>query len=140
MAKITKHIARSVQERANGCCEYCRSSEWLTGQRFHIDHIVPQSKGGSDELDNLCLACPGCNGSKLNRLLAFDSESGENVPLFHPRLQQWLAHFIWDAHGTHILRITATGRATVVALKMNRSLSVAVRSEWVRINRHPPEE
>jgi 5-methylcytosine-specific restriction endonuclease McrA len=28
---------------------------------FHIDHIVPVSRGGSNRDDNLCVACAPCN-------------------------------------------------------------------------------
>lgn len=30
----------------------------------HIDHIVPKSDGGDDDIDNLALACPFCNFAK----------------------------------------------------------------------------
>lgn len=56
-------------------CWYCgRSgqyySTWYKRQPFHdglhIDHIVPVSCGGTDDLDNLALACPPCNRAKSN--------------------------------------------------------------------------
>lgn len=28
---------------------------------YHVDHVVPLSKGGTHTLDNLCIACPTCN-------------------------------------------------------------------------------
>ena len=37
-------------------------------KEFHVDHIVPISKGGSEwELDNLELSCPECNLKKGTR-------------------------------------------------------------------------
>jgi len=46
------------------CCWWCGcSSEKLT-----IDHLKPRSKGGSDSLENLRLACFPCNNSRGNSL------------------------------------------------------------------------
>lgn len=44
-------------------CIYCGSSKKLS-----IEHMVPVSRGGTNEFDNLALACLWCNTSKLNRL------------------------------------------------------------------------
>lgn len=137
-SKVSSRRAQMVRKRADHRCEYCLASEWLMGQLCHIDHIVPRAKDGSSKLDNLCLACAACNGSKLDRTHAFDPETGELVRLFHPREQEWYEHFAWSSDGTHILGITACGRATVELLRLNRPLSVAVRAHWVSIHRHPP--
>lgn len=40
------------------CC-YCGSKD-----RIHIDHLIPQIKGGQDGTDNLVWACRSCNSSK----------------------------------------------------------------------------
>ncbi|MBN3922124.1 HNH endonuclease [Nostoc sp. NMS4] len=42
-----------VRERAKYLCEYCHSPERSSSDRFTIDHLVPQSLGGSDADDNL---------------------------------------------------------------------------------------
>lgn len=42
-------------------CVFCGASENLT-----IDHIVPVSRGGTDDIDNLQAACRRCNSSKGN--------------------------------------------------------------------------
>lgn len=28
---------------------------------YHVDHVIPLSKGGTHTVDNLCIACPSCN-------------------------------------------------------------------------------
>lgn len=42
-------------------CAYCRKS---IAKEYHVDHIVPVSKGGSNFPDNLQLLCPSCNLKK----------------------------------------------------------------------------
>jgi len=61
---IAVSVRQMVAERANWRCEYCQSPEDLAPQSFTLEHIVPSSQGGSDDLDNLAYACQGCNSSK----------------------------------------------------------------------------
>ena len=82
----------SVRARAQARCQYCRMHESLQGATFHIEHVIPQSKGGSSDLENLVLACPGCNLHKASRITAIDPETGEETRLFHP-LELWPEHF-----------------------------------------------
>lgn len=54
-----------------GRCLYCgmrvgRGKDW--DQRWHIDHFIPISRGGSNFPDNLVLACSGCNLSKHDKM------------------------------------------------------------------------
>ena len=137
--KIPDRLAKLIRERANYRCEYCGASEWLSGQLCQIDHIIARARGGATVADNLCLACAACNGSKLDRIEGEDPQSGEMVALFNPRTQQWQDHFAWSVDGTRIEGQTACGRATIILLKLNRPLSVAVRAHWVSIKRHPPQ-
>jgi hypothetical protein len=106
--------------------------------RLQIDHIQPLAKGGNNTEDNLCLACELCNQYKWTQTEAIDSESGELVSLFNPRLQKWQEHFTWSPEGTEIIGITSCGRATIVALRFNNNLAVIVRKNWVKAGWHPP--
>lgn len=117
--RIPKYLANLIRNRARHSCEFCQSSEWLTGQHCQIDHIIPRCRGGVTEPENLCLACVACNSFKLDQTHAADPESGEIVALFNPRQHEWNNHFVWSDNVTHIIGLTACGRATIVALKMN---------------------
>ena len=90
--------------------------------------------------DNLCLACAACNGYKRASAHATDPESGEQVALFDPRQQRWHEHFAWSEDGTLIVGLTACGRATAAALRLNHPLIVAARSIWIDTGRHPPKD
>jgi len=49
-------------------------------------------------------------------------------------------HFAWSADGTLILGRTRTGRATVLALKLNDPSIVMSCSFWVSLGIHPPAD
>ena len=49
----------------NNCCAYCDISFLIT--KIHADHIVPISKGGTSNIDNIIPACSHCNLSKGNK-------------------------------------------------------------------------
>ncbi len=40
--RITAQQRRAVVERAQGCCEYCRSQQRFAMQAFSVEHIVPR--------------------------------------------------------------------------------------------------
>lgn len=132
-------MRRTVIARSQGICEYCRSRADHSAGVFAVEHIVPISRGGSDTLDNLALACSGCNGHKYDKVEALDPTTKQIVLLFHPRLQEWNEHFEWSEDYAEIIGSTATGRATVAALRMNRSGLVNLRRALFVLGKHPPE-
>ena len=97
----------------------------LQGATFHIEHVTPRSRGGSSELDNLAWACPGCNLGKADRVAASDPQTNRSAQLFNPRRDAWAEHFLWKKH--EIMPLTATGRATVSALDLNRPRRILIR-------------
>lgn len=136
--RITERQKRTVAERADDCCEYCYSQARFSADSFSIEHIIPRSKGGTDHLDNLALACQGCNNRKYSDIDAIDPVSGERVPLFHPRQHQWKDHFAWNDDFTIVIGLTPTGRATIEKLSLNRDGVVNLRYVLRSIGAHPP--
>jgi hypothetical protein len=128
-----------VNERAKGCCEYCMSQEKYASQAFSIEHIHPEALGGSHDLENLALACQGCNNYKYTKVKAIDPESGQIVDLFNPRQDLWVEHFSWNENFTVIIGISSKGRATVSTLRMNRDFLINQRILFRQHNIHPPE-
>jgi hypothetical protein len=102
-----------VVARAGGACEYCRLIEAACGVTFHLEHVVPRSRGGQTLLGNLALACPGCNLAKADQATAPD-RAGTLQPLFNPRAFEpatlgWHLYFSLDRRSGLILPRTAMG-------------------------------
>ena len=107
---------------------------------MELEHIVPEARGGSTEEANLWLACSPCNSHKADRTTALDPLSGQRVDLFDPRRQKWVDHFTWVDGSSRIFGLTATGRATIEALKLNRAPLVRARRRWASVGWHPPND
>jgi hypothetical protein len=135
-----KELKRLVEERARGCCEYCRSQLRFAMQPFSAEHIEPHSRAGETTLDNLALSCQGCNNHKYTRTQAVDPITGGLVALYHPRRQRWADHVAWSSDFTLIVGLTPTGRATVEALRLNRPGLVNLRRVLYAAGEHPPPE
>lgn len=60
--RIPPEIRWAVWERDNFICQHCGARQYLS-----IDHIVPESRGGTLALDNLQTLCKSCNSSKGDR-------------------------------------------------------------------------
>lgn len=137
--RVPARLKQAVIERAHACCEYCTSLARYSMSPFAIDHILHLSRGGQTELGNLALVCQGCNGSKYNKITALDPITNREVSLFHPRRQQWRDHFAWNESCTYMIGLTPTGRATIVALQLNRSELVNLREVLYTVGDQPPE-
>ena len=108
----------------------------LQGATFHLEHVVPESLGGSSEIDNLALACPSCNLHKADRLFVELVGEDKMVPLFNPRRDLWTVHFEWDDY--QIAGKTAIGKATISALYLNHERRVKIRMAEQLFGLFPP--
>lgn len=135
---VPVELARRVRAAARDRCGYCQSPQHLLLGPLQIEHLVPRSRGGLTEEDNLWLSCPLCNNYKGDRISAIDPATGQEWPLFSPRAHRWSEHFRWSEDGLRVVGLTPIGRATVAALHLDDDPdALTVRSYWVLAGWHP---
>ncbi len=73
-------VRQIIYARCNVLCQICkrahtdnpklisRYKERYFGPNYHIDHIVPYSRGGKNHIDNYQLLCGHCNRTKSNKI------------------------------------------------------------------------
>lgn len=66
--KLSVGIRGKLLELQKGCCTICKNKLVLTGERkYHLDHIVPIARGGTNYDENIQLLCFDCNVSKSDK-------------------------------------------------------------------------
>ncbi|GBO55581.1 hypothetical protein APA_3732 [Pseudanabaena sp. lw0831] len=138
MSSIPMAIRQQVISEAEHRCEYCLTSSRLIGMPLVIDHIMPKSLGGGDERENIAASCYRCNEFKGARIQGVDPETDELTMFFNPRKKLWIEHFAWINGATQVIGVTATGRVTATALRVNNEYIVATRGIWAARGWHPP--
>ena len=61
--KYLSTLRNQIYLRDNYTCKYCK----IAGGILEIDHVIPYSKGGSNEIENLVTACRKCNRQKKDK-------------------------------------------------------------------------
>ncbi|OKH18567.1 HNH endonuclease [[Limnothrix rosea] IAM M-220] len=130
---LDKELRQTVRERADYLCEYCHSPEKLSASRFTIDHLIPRSLGGTDDLENLALACRRCNERRYNFVAGVDPKNKEITPIYQPRLYQWSDHFCWENQGALIRGVLNDERYPA------EDSIQATRKLWIAAGWHPPQ-
>lgn len=59
---VSKRLRFEVLKRDNHTCRYCGRS--VPDVKLTVDHVVPETLGGSDDPSNLVAACAACNAGK----------------------------------------------------------------------------
>lgn len=62
---FTSQEVRVLYVKQKGRCFYCDCD---LGDKYHRDHYIPVSKGGSNYIENIRLSCAACNLSKHNKI------------------------------------------------------------------------
>ncbi len=71
------HTAAEIDQMIadqDGLCAYCETP--LTDD-YHVEHMVPLSRGGRNDWTNLAIACPLCNRSKGTKTVEEFMENGQ---------------------------------------------------------------
>lgn len=72
---ISKGTRFEVFQRDNHTCQYCGRKP--PDVELEIDHLIPVSKGGTDDFENLVTSCLDCNRGKSDKLIEFSTEREE---------------------------------------------------------------
>lgn len=117
---------RLVRARAQNRCEYCGLHQDDSPLiPLQVEHVLPKKHAGSDDFENLAIACIDCNLHKGTNIAGLDPETRKLTPLYNPRIQDWDEHFVWieaEIHG-----LTPTGRVTVQVLDLNGADRIELR-------------
>ncbi len=84
-------------------CAYCSKMD----TPFEVDHILPRSRGGSNRISNLCLACHACNQQKGDQTAA---EFG------HPQVEAQAKRPLKDAAAVNATRFKVVEALRVLGL------------------------
>ena len=60
-----KKLRTDLWHKQNGLCCYC--GKFVKKSEATLEHRVARSLGGTDDLDNLAMACQPCNSRKSGR-------------------------------------------------------------------------
>ena len=131
--RISNPLRGLVASRANERCEYCQYPEQFSPSSFQVEHIVPRSRGGLTEPNNLALACSHCNAHKATRENGTDPLTGTDVRLFNPRIDDWTVHFLLNRETGEIEGQTSIGRTTVEILLMNAEQPIRARRNLIKL-------
>lgn len=87
-SSIPDTVRAKVSTQAEARCGYCLTRQDYIPLSLEIEHIVPKSKEGTNDEENLWLACRMCNYFKSNHTHGQDPLTGRRARLFNPRKQR----------------------------------------------------
>jgi 5-methylcytosine-specific restriction endonuclease McrA len=119
--EIREYLLEKYQRK----CVYCRKKDIP----LEVEHIIPKSRGGTNRVDNLTIACHGCNQAKGNKTAA---EFG------HPHVQAQVKKTLKDA-----AVVTATRWKVFEVIKsteLDVECGTGARTKMNRINMNLPKD
>lgn len=92
--QIPETLRGAVWAKSNGVCAYCKIT-MDTRKQFTVDHVIPVSRGGTDDPDNLVACCKSCNSKKHDRdVELFLSAAGKPLEATTMRLTDDARHLL----------------------------------------------
>ncbi|MGB9886265.1 MAG: RNA-guided endonuclease IscB [Moorellales bacterium] len=138
-------VRKYLLEKWGRRCAYCGKDN----VPLEVDHVVPKSRGGTDRVSNLALACRKCNQAKGNRLSqewleelkksrrAADRRRAENIPEVLARLREPLKGAAYMNAARYVLaeRLKEFGLPVLTAIaartKYNRARFGFPKTHWL---------
>lgn len=97
--QVSHSMWKRVCAKTDARCWYCgidtRDPE-MGFPKFHVDHILPLSKGGDYSYDNLVPACSRCNTWKADKTV---EEFRDEVVKLKPELLGHTGQFLFEKEG-----------------------------------------
>lgn len=88
---LSKKLRFEVFKRDSFKCQYCGAMPPVVV--LEVDHIIPVSKSGTDDIDNLITSCFDCNRGKSNRdLTTLPQSTIEKTEQLIEREEQYAAY------------------------------------------------
>ena len=135
MASISSALRQLVSERAQGKCEYCLLHQDFSIYSHEVDHIIALKHGGGTTADNLAYSCLSCNRHKGSDFATLDLSGGDIIPLFNPRHQVWVEHFVLN--NARIESLTIIGQGTAQLLRFNNPQRILQRQVLIAQGIYP---
>jgi 5-methylcytosine-specific restriction endonuclease McrA len=117
-------VREYLLEKLERTCAYCR----MTGVPLQVEHIVPRTRGGTNRLSNLTIACERCN-------LAKGTQTAEEFG--HPSVQAQARRPLKDAAAVNASRWALYHRLLAIGLPVE--VGTGGRTKWNRTQRGLPK-
>jgi 5-methylcytosine-specific restriction endonuclease McrA len=75
MSAISDALKNKIRREARNRCGYCLTPQEIVSIPLEIEHLHPIAAGGTDDEENLWLACRNCNGFKHAKTHAADPQT-----------------------------------------------------------------
>ena len=78
------------------CCAYCGNSIQHNSRIGHLDHLIPSTDGGSNNIHNHALSCARCNGDEKREeswksFLERKTENSAILKIRRTKIEIWIA-------------------------------------------------